>query len=116
MKQPNQFTYRDTIIRSREKAEAQKAVIEAEIKALEAEIEKRRFAIQQIDEVMAEMGKADGKTPVARPSLLPASKAAPVRPPLKHGASKLAARRKPLKKKPAKKKPPKSGEEQGGQD
>ncbi len=77
----------------------------------------RRFAIQQIDELLSEMKSDDAGARPPRAALLPSSKTTPVRPPLKYGASKLAAKRKPTEKK-AKKRPPKSGQgqDQGGQE
>jgi hypothetical protein len=101
-KQSNQYTYRDAIQSARKKADDQKAAIEAEIEKLEAEIAMRKFAIEQIDEVIATMEKQTGGAlpehlQLQRPMRLDA--ATPVRPPLKGQVAKLDARKRPGRKK-----------------
>lgn len=92
-KQPNQLTYRDAIQSARKKADARKAEIQAEIDKLEAEIAMRRFALEQIDELIATLEKQTGNSlPEHRPTKIQSSRI-PVRPPLSAGVAKLARKR-----------------------
>jgi hypothetical protein len=106
VKQPNQFTIRSKI---HKKAKAQRDKIESEIQELQGELNKRLFALEQINEVIAEAEGEENEEQQTSPAthLLRAVKLGPVRSPVrpapKSSAAKLAGKKRAAKKKEAKK-------------